>query len=118
MLQPNDSMKSYTIAKLTRSCNWNPQQIPIQLAKTDIYNKFVQDPTTLEPIFETITVPESTDPETGIITPSHLQTEDEYTIRYINSIDGSITTKSEYDNQIVTHTIKRAALLGCTYHCG
>ena len=122
MLQYDDLMHGYTIAKLTRSCDWNPQKIPVEITKTDIYGNFIPDPVTNQPIFETVTIPESPDPGTKIVTPEHLQTEDEYTIRYINSVDGSISTVEAYDLQEIDpttlRTIKRAALLGCTYHCG
>ena len=126
MLQTDDLMHGYTIAKLTRSCDWKPKQIPIQIAKINIYNKFVIDDITNQPVFINVTVPESTDTKTGIVTPEHIQTEEEYTIRYINSVDGCISTKEAYDlqetqfatDQTTLKIIKRAALLGCTYHCG
>ena len=113
-LQLDDFMRSFTIAKLTRSCDWNPQQVPVEITKTDIYGNFIHDADD-KPIFETVLVAEFTDAN-GDVIPEHTQTEDEYTIRYVNAIDGSIVSREAWVADPIA--IKRAALIGCTYHCG
>ena len=113
-LQPDDFMRSYTIAKLTSSCDWNPQQVPVEITKTDIYGNFIHDAEG-RPIFENVVVAEFTDVN-GDIIPEHVETEDEYTIRYVNVNDGSIESKEAWMADPIA--IKRAALIGCTYHCG
>ena len=113
-LQPDDFKKSYTIAKLTSSCDWNPQQVPVEITKTDIYGNFINDAEG-RLIFENVVVAEFTDVN-GDVIPERVETEDEYTIRYVNVKDGSIVSREAWrDNST---NIKRAAFIGCTYHCG
>ena len=41
----------------------------------------------------------------------------EYNMKYVY-LDGTITTKDDYNMNNITSNIYRMAFVGCTYHCG
>jgi nitrogen regulatory protein PII len=90
--QESDSLKNYTVAKITMDCDFNPATQPIQIIKKDEEGENVLD-------------------EHGQIQWEDHATETEkaYKIRYLDT-DGNIT-----DEANAVHT---AAFVGCTYHCG
>jgi hypothetical protein len=92
MKQESDSLKNYTVAKITMDCDFSPVTQPIQNIKKDETGENTLD-------------------EHGQIQwEDHaIETEKAYKIRYLDA-NGVIT-----DEANVVHT---AAFVGCTYHCG
>jgi len=90
--QESDSLKNYTVAKITMDCDFNPATQPVQVIRKDDNEENVLD-------------------EHGQIQWEDHATETEkaYKIRYLDT-DGNIT-----DEANAVHT---AAFVGCTYHCG
>ena len=89
--QDDDILHSYTVAKITMDCDFNPQELPIQVIKKDNNGTNVLD------------------------NYGRLQWEDSdntqkaYRIKYLK-VDGKETDQA---NAVCT-----AAYVGCTYHCG
>jgi|UniRef100_A0A6C0JDL8 hypothetical protein len=89
--QDDDILHSYTVAKITMDCDFNPQELPIQVIKKDENGNNVLDKY------------------------GRLQWEDTdntqkvYRIKYLK-VDGNETDQA---NAVCT-----AAYVGCTYHCG
>ena len=92
MKQESDSLKNYTVAKITMDCDFSPVTQPIQNIKKDETGENTLD-------------------EHGQIQWEDHPTETEkaYKIRHLDA-NGVIT-----DEANVVHT---AAFVGCTYHCG
>jgi hypothetical protein len=92
MKQESDSLKNYTVAKITMDCDFSPVTQPIQNIKKDETGENTLD-------------------EHGQIQWEDHTTETEkaYKIRYLDA-SGVIT-----DEASAVHT---AAFVGCTYHCG
>ena len=90
--QDSDSLKNYTVAKITMDCDFNPATQPIQVIKKDEDGENVLD-------------------EHGQIQWEDHATETEkaYKIRYLDA-DGSQTDEA--------NAVHIAAFVGCTYHCG
>jgi hypothetical protein len=90
--QESDSLKNYTVAKITMDCDFSPVTQPIQNIKKDETGENTLD-------------------EHGQIQWEDHATETEkaYKIRYLDA-NGVIT-----DEANAVHT---AAFVGCTYHCG
>jgi hypothetical protein len=89
--QDSEFLANYTVAKITMDCDFNPEDLPVQVIKKDAEGKNVLD------------------------TYGRLQWEDTdrtqkaYTIRYLTA-DG---VRTDHANAVWT-----AAYVGCTYHCG
>ena len=88
--QNSDSLKNYTVAKITMDCDFNPVTQPIRVIRKEMGNNVLDEHGQLQWI------------ETD-------ETEKAYKIRYLDA-DGNIT-----DEANAVHT---AAFVGCTYHCG
>jgi len=90
--QDSDSLKNYTVAKITMDCDFEPATQPIQIIKKDEEGENVLD-------------------EYGQIQWEDHPTETEkaYKIRYLDA-DGNITDEA--------NAVHIAAFVGCTYHCG
>ena len=90
--QDSDSLKNYTVAKITMDCDFNPQDQPIQVIKKDEDGVNVLD-------------------EHGQLQWEEHPTETEkaYKIRYLDA-SGAQTDEA--------NTVHIAAFVGCTYHCG
>jgi hypothetical protein len=91
--QDDDILHNSTVAKITMDCDFNPDDVPIQVIKKN---------------------------DTGdndLDTYGHIQWEDHpsktaqkaYTIRYL-TVDGNRTDEA--------NAVHRTAFVGCTYHCG
>jgi hypothetical protein len=91
--QDDDILHNSTVAKITMDCDFNPDDVPIQVIKKN---------------------------DTGdndLDTYGHIQWEDHpsktaqkaYTIRYL-TVDGNGTDEA--------NAVHRTAFVGCTYHCG
>jgi hypothetical protein len=89
--QDDDTVHSYTVAKITMDCNFEPEDLPVQVIKKDAEGNNVLD------------------------TYGRLQWEDmnttekAYHIRYLTT-EGQITDQA--------NAVWTAAYVGCTYHCG
>ena len=96
-------MRASTVAKLTMDCNFDPILVPLEQVET-LNGHPVLDQTTMAPIW-------TQNPE---------QTQPEYKIRHVNVADGTLATLEEYTASIEANDglVRRAALLGCTYHSG
>ena len=89
--QDDDILHSYTVAKITMDCDFNPQELPIQVIKKDENGNNVLDK------YGRLQW-EDTD-----------KTQKVYRIKYLK-VDGNETDQA---NAVCT-----AAYVGCTYHCG
>jgi hypothetical protein len=87
----SDTLHSYTVAKITMDCDFNPQDVPIRVIKKDENGQNILD------------------------SYGRLQWEDTdemeqaYNIRYL-TVDGEDTDEA--------NSVWTAAYVGCTYHCG
>jgi hypothetical protein len=87
----SDTLYSYTVAKITMDCDFNPQDVPIRVIKKDENGQNILD------------------------SYGRLQWEDQvvmeqaYKIRYL-TVDGEDTDEA--------NSVWTAAYVGCTYHCG
>jgi hypothetical protein len=90
--QESDSLKNYTVAKITMDCDFNPATQSIQIIKKDEEGENVLD-------------------KHGQIQWENHATETEkaYKVRFLTA-DGSQTDEA--------NTVHTAAFVGCTYHCG
>jgi hypothetical protein len=90
--QDSDSLKNYTVAKITMDCDFDPVTQPVQVIKKDEDGENVLD-------------------EHGQIQWEDHATETEkaYKIRYLDA------SGVETDEASAVH---KAAFVGCTYHCG
>jgi N-acetylglucosamine kinase-like BadF-type ATPase len=89
--QDDDTVHSYTVAKITMDCDFEPEDLPVQVIKKDAQGKNVLD------AYGRIQW-EDTD-----------RTEKAYRIRYL-------TTEGQRTDQ--ANAVWTAAYVGCTYHCG
>jgi len=101
MKQNSDSLKNYTVAKITMDCDFNPVTQPVpeilkdsngeNILDTNGYLQWVNHPT---------------------------DTEKAYNIRNLLA-DGTQITESDYNTRNSNgETVYKAAFVGCTYHCG
>ena len=88
--QNSDSLKNYTVAKITMDCDFHPVTQPIRVIRKEMGNNVLDEHGQLQWI------------ETD-------ETEKAYKIRYLDA-DGNITDE--------TNAVHIAAFVGCTYHCG
>ena len=90
--QEDDTVHSYTVAKITMDCDFDPEDVPVQIIKKDGSGQNVLD-------------------EYGRIQWEEVpdQTEKAYNIRYLTT-DGGVTDEA--------NAVWKAAYVGCTYHCG
>jgi len=89
--QDDDTLYSYTVAKITMDCDFEPEDLPIQVIKKDAEGNNILD------TYGRIQW-EDTD-----------RTEKAYRIRYL-------TTEGQRTDQ--ANAVWTAAYVGCTYHCG
>jgi hypothetical protein len=90
--QDDFESKSYTVAKVTMDCDFEPEDVPVQVIKKDEDGQNILD-------------------QYGRIQWEDVpdQTEKEYNVRYLTT-DGDITDQA--------NAVWKAAYVGCTYHCG
>ena len=89
--QDDDILHSYTVAKITMDCDFNPEDLPIQVIKKDEYGNNILD-------------------KYGRLQWEDIHgTQKAYKIRHL-TIDGEATDES--------NAVWTAAYVGCTYHCG
>ena len=93
--QNEEYLANYTVAKITTTCDFNPQLQPKMKPQKDENGDNILDN------------------KGNIIWIESGEYEYEYDIRYIDN-EGNILTSEEYDSNI--HY--KAAFVGCTYHCG
>jgi len=89
--QDDDTLHSYTVAKITMDCDFNPDLVPVQVILKDENDQNVLD-------------------SNGYI--QWVDTEEkspEYVMRYM-TVDGRFTDEA--------NAVHRVAYVGCTYHCG
>ena len=98
--QEDDILYSYTVAKITMNCDFNPLLQPVRRIKKDANGNNILN-------------------EYGnIIWENTEDLESEYNIRYLN-IDGIEITEEDYlEKQNNNEEVYKAAFVGCTYHCG
>ena len=89
--QDDDILHSYTVAKITMDCDFNPEEIPVQVIKKDENNINILD-------------------EYGRLQWEDTdKTQKAYDIKYLTT-NGEVTDEA--------NAIWTAAYVGCTYHCG
>ena len=89
--QDDDILHSYTVAKITMDCDFNPEEIPVQVIKKDENNINILD-------------------EYGRLQWEDTdKTQKAYNIKYLTT-NGKVTDEA--------NAIWTAAYVGCTYHCG
>jgi hypothetical protein len=89
--QDDDILHSYTVAKITMDCDFNPKEIPVQVIKKDENNINILD-------------------EYGRLQWEDTdKTQKAYNIKYLTT-NGEVTDEA--------NAIWTAAYVGCTYHCG
>ena len=100
--QGDDAMRACTVAKLTMGCDFSPAQVSTERVKKDASTgSMVLDPMTGGPVWEA-------DEE---LAPA-------YKLRYVWAATGEEASAEEFAESAGDGSVLRAALLGCTYHCG
>ena len=112
--QDDDILHNYTVAKITMSCDFNPQQVPKQ--------KILQHETTDESGNTVLTNMLDDNGELQRVNQvdenGNIIYQDSYEIRYLD-LQGARLTKAEYDTKLANgEQVYIAAYVGCTYHCG
>jgi len=102
MKQDDDILHNYTVAKITKDCDFNPKYIvPIQTILKDESGENILD------THDQIQWTDLTD-ESGNIVYEY-----EYNIQYLNKQSQMISYEEYYPN--IAYIV---AYVGCTYHCG
>ena len=97
--QNSDSLKNYTVAKITMDCDFNPISQPVRVIRKEMNNNVLDEHGQLQW--------EDTD-----------ETEKAYQVRYLLP-DGTQISEEEYTNKaLANEEVYIAAFVGCTYHCG
>jgi hypothetical protein len=123
-------MRSYTVAKLTMSCDFDPPMVEVTRPVVDEFGNKVlgaNGAMTWETV--TNTVVEKVVAEDGTETETVTETvamEPAYDMRYLAAVAGTdqveFILKEEYEMRKATIAsgarLWRVAFLGCTYHCG
>ena len=113
MLQSDDLLHNYTVAKITMDCDFEPALVAKQkiLKVEETVNGEVTTSNAVDALGRIIWVPE-TDAE-GQPVMEYL-----YKMRYLTA-DGREISKADYEMLKASCTpVFRAAFVGCTYHCG
>ena len=113
MMQKDDLLHNYTVAKITMDCNFEPNQIPKREIKkvASLDNADAQTMNALDDhgriIWETL----YDDAGSPVM-------ENAYKVRYLKA-DGTQIDQAEYELLKAQNAeVYRAAFVGCTYHCG
>ena len=99
VVQDDDVLHAYTVAKLTSDCDWVNQEVAKERVKRDEAGKVEHDPTTGGIVYEPVM---DADTDAQVM-------EMKYKLRYLDA-QGNETDEA--------HAVHVAALIGCTYHCG
>jgi alpha-tubulin suppressor-like RCC1 family protein len=106
MRQDDDTMRNYTVGKITMICDFSVPMVGVQEISKDVYGQTVLDPSGV-PIWDSVM---DTDGEPKL--------EEAYKVRYLDA-EGNILSKETYDARVAEGLESfRAAFVGCTYHCG
>ena len=133
--QNTDSLKNYTVAKITMDCNFNPKIKPVKKLRKSLTpfisytdgnitlndEKYKSLTTEQQMNFRIKIMNEKTneiDNNGDCIWEDTIEREYEYNIRYVLP-DGTIISKDTYESMKSSgEEIYIAAFVGCTYHCG
>jgi hypothetical protein len=107
MRQDDDSMKNYTVAKITMACDFNPRLVPKQKLKTKEFK-----------VDEVTSTVNDLDENCMIQVVADEGEEYEYEVRYLLSDGTQITREEHCSLQGQGEAVYKAAFVGCTYHCG
>ncbi len=127
----DDCFHSYTVAKITCSCDFTAPLQPVYKIQKDENGINVLDPATGHPawVAQMTTImmdPVTNEPpavlpiDTTLLIPKIVPlTESKYKMRYVVA-DGSEISRTMYDDAMANGRgdVYRAAFVGCTYHCG
>lgn len=105
--QEQACVMNYTVAKATMDCDFNATPIVSKKVLRDQYGKIVRDPTTTLPTW----IPVLDERGNTIMEPP-------YKIRYIDNDGNELSFETYTSMKASGKSVFRAALIGCTYHCG
>jgi hypothetical protein len=119
MKQDDDILHSYTVAKITMDCDFNPKWIPLQVIQQEeyyVYNTSNIDTSNVITIPELMTsniLDEDGNPvyEYKLDESSNIVYDYEYNMKYVK-LDGQIVDKLYYENN---SNVYRMAFCGCSY---
>jgi hypothetical protein len=129
--QPDDFLRSFTVAKVTMDVNFEPVMQPVMRVKTDATGQnmldaegqLIWEPLLRDPVVHELMRTDPSNPESWTL-PTSSPIEDwvpvmeaAYQMRYLVA-DGTQITKEEYTaakNADVDAMVYRAAFVGCTY---
>jgi hypothetical protein len=120
--EPDEIMRSCTVAKLTMSCDFDPPMVEVMVPSKDEFGNNILDADgqmTWKTVSNTVVADDGTVTTTTSMEPA-------YDMRYLAVTgEGDGTTvefilKEEYEKRKDAGAtgLWRAAFLGCTYHCG
>jgi hypothetical protein len=127
----DNTLRNYTVAKLTMDCDFTQPMVDVQDIQNDEYGNVILD-SSGAPVYATVLkkdTKEVVDPETGMTKTEELddvlvpETEPAYDMRWLSlEADGTVKmiTKEQYEERKTAGdtNVTRAAFVGCTYHCG
>jgi hypothetical protein len=128
--EADDLVRSYTVAKLTMSCDFDPPMVEVTRPVVDEFgnkvlgaNGAMMWETVTNTVVERVVAEDGTETETVTET---VAMEPAYDMRYIAAVAGTdqveFILKEEYERRKATIAsgarLWRVAFLGCTYHCG
>jgi len=133
MKQDDDFLHTYTVAKITMDCDFNPQLIPVQVIKQEEYTVWntsniqnVYDSSNIDSNTSNITIMTSNIMTSNVLDEngypvyeykldesSNIVYDYEYDMKYIK-LDGEIVDKEYYLNN---SNVYRLAFCGCSYKC-
>jgi hypothetical protein len=112
--EADDIIRTYTVAKMTMECDFEPPMIEVKERAKDEHGNPKVD-TEGMPVWETVTHIDADGNTVPVTEPA-------FEVRYLQ-VDGAGVkkmTKDEYESRKAAGEsgLYRAAFLGCTYHCG
>lgn len=118
MRQDDDILHNYTVAKITMSCDFEPNFIPIMKASTYNSNVLSSDGSHVEKEFFYYDSNNDYIYEQEYDSNNNPVYDWEYEMKYIR-LDGTIIDKNTYDIEFSSNLpVYKMAFVGCTYHCG
>jgi alpha-tubulin suppressor-like RCC1 family protein len=100
MRQESDSLKNYTVAKITMDCDFDPPSELVHVATYESSGRRALDARG-HPVWHTLPDPQPA-----------------YPLRFVLG-DGTVTSEEDYEARKESgEAVYKAAFVGCTYHCG
>ena len=109
MKQHDDIYHSYTVAKITMDCDFNPKLLEY---------KYIESKETKSNVTDIENFIPNKDYNGDYVFTSDDTLQHEYRLKYVR-LDGTLIDRDTYENEkIQGYNVYRMAFVACTYHCG